>query len=195
LLFAPELLTATVILGGVITLSVVYFKFYKPAVLMFKLRGFFRLRDEFVFKSIVRRKEENKKIASYFVDNINAVIRDAEDYHLDNLLRHIEIRNKEVENERELKQLISSIKKADPELRELASEYYQNLLVFIVTNSSLGMVIKLLLKTLRLYSVDKVTQVYLKIHCWLSFLIPGEHSRFRTLSNLDSVQSRVRYSR
>jgi len=195
LLFAPEIMVATVILGGFVTLLVVYFKFYKPALLMFKLRDFFRLRDEFVFRSISWEKEKNQELVSYFVNNINAIISDAEDYHLDNLLQKIEIRNREVENDKELRQLMCAIKKADPELRELASEYYKNLLVFIVTNSSLGMVIKLFLTTLRFYSLDTVTRIYLKIQWLLSFVSSDKRSFFNTLTKIDSVQNRVRYSR
>ncbi len=189
-LFFPEIVMA-ILLGSMTTVYLyIYYKFYKPARLMFNLRSFFTIRDQFIFQ-LAKQEKRSHPLIDHYVTSINNVIKYAEHYHIDALITAIQKVNTEIANDENRKKITAQLKGAEPEIKRLVENYYESLMIFIVSNSSFGMILKVLL-----WGIGAITayRIYFALMRILTIIRPSKREEVDVVSRLDSIRTQLSYA-
>lgn len=97
IIYFSEIILFTMFFASATLVFYIYFVFYRPARTMFKLRGFFRLRDSFIYEAAVNPGLQKNKFYSSYLCTINDIIKDAEHFNIHYIYDVLKNYNQDVE--------------------------------------------------------------------------------------------------
>lgn len=155
----PTLFWTSVILA--ITCLIIYFWFVRSAIRISNLRGIFRTRDEFFLMAIKNPKLKENYAYSQIISNLNLIIKHSKHFNLDLLIKSLETKNGF--DEEKIKTFKDSLQAMDEEFKNLFEVYRSEFLTYIVVNTALATVLKLVIKFAGLAAALTLLRVGAKI--------------------------------
>lgn len=160
ILYFSEITLFTMFFATVTLAAYIYFAFYRPARTMFKLRGFFRLRDSFIYEAAANPGLKKNKFYNSYLVAINDVIKNAERLNIHYIYDALKRYSQEVE-----KGNIQTPEEIHPEImKKLVSNFSGEFIFFAFSNSSIFM--RCTVRILTMFSSSKTVFVT----AWLKLL-------------------------